>query len=208
MDNKNNEGLQKLIAEKFKEIELDGKLRFRYAISNFGRLISFTETFEDGRILNGSILEGYKIFRYKIRKSPKKILYKHKFFYKLVAEQFIPKTSDDQIYVLHLDHNLSNDYVSNLKWATKKEMLQHQNTNPKVLRGRQRSKQHLINCQKKREQEGKGLKLTSTQVMVIKKILSNPERTTRQKIIARQFGISEMQLYRIKSGQNWGNVKI
>ena len=27
-------------------------------------------------------------------------------------------------------------------------------------------------------------------------------------MIAKQFGISEMQLYRIKSGENWGNVKI
>ena len=28
------------------------------------------------------------------------------------------------------------------------------------------------------------------------------------RIIAKQFGISEMQLYRIKSGENWGHVKI
>jgi hypothetical protein len=28
------------------------------------------------------------------------------------------------------------------------------------------------------------------------------------KMLAKQFGISEMQLYRIKSGENWGHVKI
>ena len=205
----NTSNFEIISSEKFKEVELDGKARFRYAISNFGRLISFTETFEDGRVVKGSITEGYRIFRYKIfKKSPKKIEYKHKFFFKLVAEQFLTKTSSDQIYVLHLDHDLSNDFVSNLKWATKEEMLQHQNTNPKVLKAREVSKQQLLEYQKKREKEGKGLKLTSTQVMLIKKMLSNPERTTRQKIIARQFGISEMQLYRIKSGKNWGQVKI
>jgi len=26
------------------------------------------------------------------------------------------------------------------------------------------------------------------------------------KMIAKQFGISEMQLYRIKTGENWGSV--
>jgi DNA-binding Xre family transcriptional regulator len=44
--------------------------------------------------------------------------------------------------------------------------------------------------------------------MHIKKILANPNRKTRMKIIARRFGISEMQLYRIKSGKNWGHVTI
>jgi len=205
----NKSNVVPIMSEVFKEIELDAKLRFRYAISNYGRLISFTETFEDGRVIKGSITEGYRFFNYKIfRKNPKKIEYKHKLYYKLVAEYFLPKTSPDQIYVLHLDHNLLNDFVTNLKWATKEEMEQHKNTNPKVLKARQKGGQHLQILQKKREKEGKGLKLTSTQVMLIKKMLFNPNRTTRQKIIARQFGISLMQLYRIKSGQNWGHIKV
>jgi len=198
---------QRFTAEIFKEIELDGELRFRYAISNFGRLISFSDSFDDGRIVKGSITEGYRIFRYKLR-TGHKIYHRHKFFHRLVAEQFIPKTSDEQTFVLHLDHNLSNDLFSNLKWATRQEMLLHQNTNPKVLISRQKGKKRLLKLHKAREKEGRGVKLTSTQVMLIKKMLSNPERTTRQKIIARQFGISEMQLYRIKSGKNWGQVKI
>ena len=28
------------------------------------------------------------------------------------------------------------------------------------------------------------------------------------RLIAKQFGISEMQLYRIKSGENWSHVKM
>ena len=44
--------------------------------------------------------------------------------------------------------------------------------------------------------------------MRIKKMLANPNRKTRLRLIAKQFGISEMQLYRIKSGENWGHVEI
>lgn len=44
--------------------------------------------------------------------------------------------------------------------------------------------------------------------MLIKKILSKPDQRTRLKMIAKQFGVSEMQIRRIKSGENWGQVKI
>ena len=43
---------------------------------------------------------------------------------------------------------------------------------------------------------------------MIKKKIFDPNRRTRMRLIAKQFGISEMQLYRIKSGENWGSVKI
>ena len=55
---------------------------------------------------------------------------------------------------------------------------------------------------------GKGNKLTSSVVKIIKKRILNPNRKTRMKIIAKQFGISEMQLYRIKSGENWGHITV
>lgn len=185
--------------ETFKEIELDNKLQFRYAISNLGRLISFTDKFENGRLIKGSLTEGYRIFRYKIRQGDKYV-YKHKFFYKLVAEYFIFKNSDDQTCVLHLDHNSKNDTVSNLKWATREEMLQHHKTSPKVQEARKKLIEHNIYRD--------GHKLTATRVMLIKKRLANPNNKTRMKIIAKQFGISEMQLYRIKTGKNWGHVTI
>ena len=203
IDKRNNKFLQVFATEIFKEIELDSKLKLKYAISNFGRLISFTDNFEDGRIVKGSITEGYRIFRYKLGQG-KKISYKHKFFNKLVAENFLEKTCADQTFVLHLDHNPANDIAGNLKWATRQEMLQHQQTSPKVQKARKEGGKRLIEYNKKRD----GYKLTSTKVMLLKKLLANPTRKTRMKIIARQFGISEMQLYRIKTGKNWGHVKI
>ena len=198
----NDKKLKRFATEKFKEIALDGNLQFRYAISNFGRLISFTDKFEDGRIIRGSLTDGYRVFRYKIREGDK-VSYKHKFFYKLVAEYFIPKTSADQDYVLHLNYDRSNDYVSNLKWATRAEMLAHGKKSPHVIEAR---KKQLAELREKRKQQGN--KLTSTQVILLKKKLLDPNRKTRMKILAKQFGVTEMTLYRIKTGENWNHIKV
>jgi len=189
--------------EIFKEIVLEEKLQLRYAISNYGRLVSFTENIEEGRFVKGSKQDGYKIWRYITRDAKNKLRYKHKFFYKLVAEYFIPKTSEEQVYVLHLDRNRGNDYVANLKWATKSEMLAHNKNSPYVIEAR---KKQLAEIHTKRLH--KGNKLTSTEVMLIKKILLNPNRKTRLKILAKRFGVSEMTLQRIKTGENWGHIKI
>jgi len=195
----NKETLRIFVTEKFKKIELEDKLQFNYAVSDVGRLISYSNKFEDGRVVKGSLTEGFRMFRYKIR-SNGKITYKHKFIYKLVAEHFLPQPSKEHKHVIHIDHNLSNDNVKNLKWVTKKEQLQHQRTNPKVLEAHKQ----LAELNRQRD----GHKLTSTQVMQIKKRLADPNNKTRMKTLAKRFGISEMQLYRIKTGENWGHIKI
>jgi len=188
--------------EIFKKISIEdeNKLQLFYAISNYGRLVSFTDKIETGRLVKGTKQDGYRIWRYKIRDDNNKFRYKHCFFYKLVAEYFIPKTSDEQVYVLHLDRNRANDYVENLKWATKAEMIEHSKSSPYVIEARKKQ----LRLRKKRD----GNKLTSTQVMFLKKKLLDPKRKTRIKILARQYGVSEMTLYRIKSGKNWGHIKV
>ena len=205
---KTTEKLQFYKNEVFKEISLgedDDKLQLFYAISNYGRLVSYQYNIEDGRFVNGSKQDGYRIWRYRIfdgkKKGKNKYRYRHRFLYRLVAEYFLPKTSDDQVYVLHLDRKRSNDYVGNLKWATKAEMLEHSKKSPYVIAARK--KQLPLLAAKKG-----GSKLTETQVMLLKKWLHNPNRKTRLKIIARQFGVTEMQLYRIKTGENWGDIKV
>ena len=199
----NKEKLQIFATEDFKELELEKGLRFRYAISNFGRLVSFSDKIEFGRIVNGSITEGYRIFRYRIP-SDNKTLYRHKCFHRLVAENFLERTSDEQIFVIHVDHNLANDVVTNLKWATKQEMLAHHKKNPKVRKARKKTIKRLIEYNRKRE----GQKLSIQQVIQIKKLITDPNRKTPLKKMAKQFGISEMHLYRIKSGKNWGRINI
>jgi transcriptional regulator with PAS, ATPase and Fis domain len=52
----------------------------------------------------------------------------------------------------------------------------------------------------------KNYKLTETKVIMIKKMLQHDN--TRLKMIAKQFGITHTQLNRIRSGENWGYVKI
>jgi hypothetical protein len=190
-------------SEVFKEIKIDDNLQNRYAISNLGRLVSFTDKIEGGRLLKGSVTEGFRLFRYKIQRR-NKIKNKHKFLYKLVAENFLEKDSDELTHIIHVDHNLSNDVVGNLRWVTKEEAIKHRKKSPKVVQARKEATKRIVEYNRNRE----GTKLTITKVMLIKKMLANPNRKTRMKMIAKQFDISEMQLYRIKSGENWGHVKI
>jgi len=189
--------------EIFKEIFLDDVLQLRYAISNYGRLVSFTEKIEEGRIVKGSMQDGYRIWRYTTRDSNNKIKYKHRFFYKLAAEYFLPKDSVEHVYVLHLNYNRADDHIKNLKWANRAEMLAHGKKSPHVIEYR---KKQLAELKAKRLHQGS--KLTSTQVMLLKKILSDPNRKTRLKIIAKRFGVTTMTLQRIKTGENWGHIKI
>ncbi|MCL2649480.1 MAG: NUMOD4 domain-containing protein [Candidatus Azobacteroides sp.] len=189
--------------EIFKEIFLEDKFQFRYAISNYGRFVSFTDKIEEGRFVKGTKQDGYRIWRYKIRDSNHKFRHKYCFLYKLVAEYFIPKTSEEQVYVLHLNYNRSDDYIRNLQWATYAEMLAHSKKSPFVIASR---KKQLAAIKEKRKHQGN--KLTSTQVIFLKKKLLDPNRKTRLKILAKRFGVTTMTLQRIKTGENWGHIKI
>jgi hypothetical protein len=185
--------------EEFKEIKIDDTLKLRYAISNKGRLISFSEELKNGRLLKGGLVDGYKIFRYKIIQNGK-IFYRHLFFYRLVAEYFLRKKSGEQTYVLHLDRVRDNDDSRNLLWATREEMLEHNRNSPFVIQAKKNLLEHNL--------KSNGRKLTITKVMLIKKLLAKPDRKTRLKMIAKQFGVSEMQIRRIKTGENWGYIKV
>ncbi len=185
--------------EVFREIETDFPLKFRYAVSNRARLISFSEKFSDGNLLKGSVSDGYKTFRYG-KSANGKSAYKTLFIYKLVAEYFIPKTSEEQAYVLHLDYVRDNDAIRNLKWATYEEARLHWSKSPHVINSKKKLIAHNIKAD--------GRKLTSTKVMHLKKLLNKPNQNTRIKILAKQFGISEMQVNRIKRGENWGHIKV
>ncbi|HLA55177.1 MAG TPA: HNH endonuclease [Flavobacterium sp.] len=183
-------------SEEFKEIPLDTTQSFRYALSSRGRMIRFTETFLDGDLYEGCLVSGYRVIFYKTDVDGKNVR-KHIYIYKLFADYFIPKTSDEQQHVLHLDYNRSNDNPSNLKWATREEKLEHSRKSP-----------HVIQARNKIREKTDGQKLTATQVMRLKKMLLDPNRKTRMRIIAKQFGVSEMQLHRIKTGENWGHIKV
>jgi len=184
--------------EEFREIDLPkGALRKRYAVSNYGRVVSFAEEVKDGRILMCGTVQGYVTL-----KLTPKLPEKHSktfFVHKLVAEYFLPKPSEEHLYVLHKDFSKTNNILTNLFWATEDEKNHHFNKNPKILENR-------LKLQESPRQIGH--KLNTTEVMRIKKKIFDPARKTRMKLIAKQFKISEMQLYRIRSGENWAHVKV
>ena len=181
--------------EVWKEIDLvPPGIRLKYAVSNYGRIKSYKNDIQGGNILKGGLIGGYPIL--KVRpKGKDKTFYVHR----LVARYFLKQSRDEDQFVLHLDYDKKNNHVSNLKWATKREMELHQQGSPYVKKARE------LRLLKKPQ---KGHKLTSTQVLHLKKKIFDPNRKTRLKILAKQFGISEMQLYRIKSGENWSHVKL
>ena len=185
--------------EEFREIIIEDKLKLRYAVSNKGRLISFLDDMKFGRELKGGISDGYKLLRYKTFKNGI-IKNKQLFIHKLVAQNFITKTSQEQTCVLHLDRVRDNNDFRNLKWATRKEMIEFSNKSPKLINARKRLIEHNI--------KSDGRKLTITKVIHLKKLLEDPNRKTRLKMLAKQFGISEMQVSRIKRGENWSHIHI
>ena len=185
--------------EKWKEIKAHKSLQRRYAISNQGRFLSFENRMKDGQLLKGGNIDGYWAHPYRIVENGKT---KHKtlFIHRLVAEYFLKRKSRSQTFVLHLDFNSENNKVKNLKWATKAEMIEHNKKSPAVLKGRQKTIRHNI--------KSDGRILTVAKATEIKKKILNPNRKTPLRLIAKQYGISEMHLYRIKSGENWGHIKI
>lgn len=185
--------------EEFREVHFDIKPRMRYAVSNRGRILSFTDKIESGSLIKGSSMNRYRMIRFKkvMDGRTRNLQY---FVYKYVAQLFLPEPEEGQDHLIHIDHDLTNDKADNLKWVTYAERLEHYKKSPKVIAGRKRMLE-----QRKRSN---GHKLTLTQVIRLKKMVLDPNRKTRMKILAKQFGISEMQLFRIKSGENWGHIKV
>ncbi len=156
----------------------------KYAISNYGRIRSYKNN-KEGLIINGSLLKGYKILNVKLKNKKRTTKYIHK----LVAELFIPKDNSYQEFVIHADYNKSNNHINNLKWVTQQTMYAHHKINPNYKRG-------TIN----------NAKLTETDVIRLKKKLKRGKNKLYK--IAKEFGITHTQLNRIRSGENWGHIKI
>jgi DNA-binding phage protein len=179
--------------EEWKEIEMaDDTIahRKKYAVSNYGRVVSYVDTIETGKLLKLGFIGGYPVLSLSQKVKHSRCVHK------LVACYFLPTPEAEQKYVVHLDFDKHNNIAKNLKWATKEEMLSHQDANPQVLFARQHHPDHT-----------KGAKLTSQQVKRLKKAINAPDRKRTLKQIAKRYGISEMQLYRIKSGENWSHIE-
>ena len=172
--------------EQWKTIDFDDNIaeNEKFKISNYGRIINCKgeKEFE----VKKSYINGYQNLPLRQKKNGKST---SRYVHRLVARHFLEQ--NDGIYVIHLNYDKTDNRVENLKWATKEEKENHQFSNPD---------------HKTRIRKPVNAKLTETKVKLIKRKINDPNRRTRMKMIAKQFGISEMQLYRIKSGENWGSV--
>ncbi|MFN8165774.1 MAG: NUMOD4 domain-containing protein [Bacteroidia bacterium] len=176
--------------EEWKEIRIEAKKqRTRYGVSNTGRVCSFKESLKEYKVLKGTLVNGYPALKIKVGAKDYQF-----YIHKLVAGHFVSKGGRGKDFVIHLDYNKLNNKAKNLRWASKEEMEKHQQGSPGVKSYRERTRT-------------KGHKLTANRVRRIKQMINAKDRRQRMRDIADYFGISEMQLYRIKSGENWGHVR-
>jgi hypothetical protein len=98
-----------------------------YQVSNVGRV----RNANTGRILKPGVTpQGYR-FVTSINQDGKKTVTVHE----LVANEFIEKTvTDAKLCVDHIDHNRTNNQITNLRWSTysQNQMNQSKSTKPRV----------------------------------------------------------------------------
>ncbi|MEN2434807.1 helix-turn-helix domain-containing protein [Weeksellaceae bacterium A-14] len=246
--------------EEWKEYPIKRKFVgfYRIEVSNFGRMRTFNSMHPEGEIVEGSIIEGYRCLRAKLRKKRndrdveaiesvqreidhcnekikelknfklhaeevsalreerdrlvqkrkkinKKITNKNYInlsvvFHKAVAELFLdPPKNKKEKFVIHKDFDKMNNHVSNLQWASQEDLNARLKKHPKMIL-REFNRQFIETGPQVRSS-----KLTELEVLTIKKRL---KRGYTLKKLARQFGVSDMQIHRIKTGENWSHVKL
>jgi hypothetical protein len=185
--------IKKLAGEVWKPLIFSGskELRNNYAVSSLGRIASYKEdVLKDGKLLNGSLTTGYRTLNLH-RPGHKGTLYIHR----EIAKLFLKRPSAKHKYVIHKNHNKLDNSVKNLDWATLEKMIQHQQKSPAKVAYKKRQANREV-----------GLKLTAVQVRKIKGQLNNKTRRVTIKQLADKYNVSEMTMYRIKSGENWGRI--
>ena len=188
---------KKLPGEQWKQIQFQGwkSLSKKYAVSNLGRCASYSkDVSEDGKLLKGSLTTGYQTLNLH-RPEHSGTIYLHR----EIARLFLKKPGNRHKFVIHLNHNKKDNRAVNLKWTTLEEMAAHQQKSPLKIAYKKLQQEKSITQN--------GLKLTPTQVKTIKKIIADPKRRLTYSQLAKKYNVSEMTIYRIKSGENWGKVK-
>ncbi|HNF71741.1 MAG TPA: HNH endonuclease [Chitinophagaceae bacterium] len=117
--------------------------------------------------------------------------------HRMIAKCFVHKPSPKHDFVAHLDYDKLNNRADNLQWMTQDQLTEHHRNSPAVIEAKK-------NRFGKRIENSKVCKLTSTKVMLIKKKL---QAGATLRSLAKSFKVSEMQLSRIRRGENWGDIK-
>ncbi len=185
--------IKKIPGENWKPLVFSGwkQLRNRYAVSGFGRIASYKQdVLQDGKLLRGSLTTGYRTLNLH-RPNNKGTLYIHR----EMAKIFLKKPTPNHKYVIHRNHKKLDNNIKNLRWTTLEQMIAHQQDSPAK-----------IAYKEKQANRTEGLKLTATQVKRIKGVLNSKNRNITIKKLAQNYRVSEMTMYRIKSGENWARI--
>ena len=187
--------MKKIEGEKWKVItfyrNVFGK---QYAISNHGRLVCFNKEPYDGIQLKGSLQGGYAIWRFRKKKKDGTIVYFGILLHRLVAQNFLPAPQKGENVVIHFNYKKTDNRYTNLAWATIPEASAHAQGSPLVKKARKSAREYGTSG---------NTKLTIEKVKAIKELLAKGKTL---KEIALKYGVSDMQIHRIRTGENWVGV--
>lgn len=165
----------------------------KYAVSNHGR---FGVMLANGKIevRKFKAQRGCYRYNYKINGSSRGL-----FVYKEVAKAFVPKPSPKHSMVIRIDHDYLNDRADNLRWVTPEQHRAHVVMSPNAITARKLKA--IVKSPTARI-------FTEKSVKEVKKLIWSPKRRLTFKQIAEKYGVSEMQIYRIKNGELWYHVRV
>lgn len=189
-------GKKELPGEKWKPVWFENiNPEEKYQVSDYGRIRRWKPKNEEWKILSTSNQRkdgtGYHYFRFKGADDQLRT----KSVHRLVALAFVSKSTPENDFVCHKDYNKGNNKAENLKWVTRSELVKHNQKNPKVIEGHKRT----IGLVRR-------AKLSETDVIRLKKKLKRGK--TKIQTLAKEFGITEVQVNRIRKGENWSHIKV
>jgi hypothetical protein len=180
--------------ETWKAITIQGKKpSVPYVISDHGR---FGVMGDDGKVTVRSFKPTAGNYRFNTRQNGKN---KAIFLSREVAGAFLKKPSPKHKFIIHKDHDYLNDRVSNLKWATLQEHRAHTALSPRSVLAREKKAITTSTHAKV---------LNEKTALALKRMIWDPKRKLPLKKLAEKFGVSEMQIYRIKNGEFWYHIRV
>lgn len=177
--------LRKIEDEEWKKIPWADK---HYEVSSYGRVKSYVYNKVEGRFVKPGNIRGFLSVSFRTNGKTKSHL-----VHKITAELFVDKTVEGQNTVIHLDWNKQNNHYTNLQWVTKDEA--YKRMFQRIQENRRKSGKKIVTSSKLKPED----------VRLLKSML---KRGVKQNIIAKLFSISEMQVTRIKRGENWGEITV
>jgi len=181
--------------EVWKPIAFKGKKpSVKYAVSNLGRFGVLLDNKGNVEVRKFKPQRGGFRYNYKIDGRSHGL-----FVYKEVAKAFVKKPSPKYSMVIRKDHNYLNDSADNLKWVTPEEHRTHVSMSPNSVTSRKRKAITVSSTAKVFNEKS---------IKEVKRMIWDPKRKLTFKQIAEKFGVSEMQIYRIKKGELWFHVKV